>query len=102
MGVNEAIFKLVAYAEKNGLIEPCERVWAVNSIFAVMGIDGSEGTKVDVVEEIDLQKVLDELTDDAYVRGLIPENTVTYRDLFDTKLMGRLTPRPAQVIGTFM
>jgi galactose-1-phosphate uridylyltransferase family 2 len=48
-----------------------------------------------------LPDVLSELTDFAYDKGLIPENTVTYRDLFDTKLMGCLTPRPSEVIRQF-
>jgi UDPglucose--hexose-1-phosphate uridylyltransferase len=51
--------------------------------------------------EISLPDVLDTLTDDAYQRGLIRENTVVCRDLFDTALMGRLTPRPSQVIREF-
>lgn len=33
--------------------------------------------------------------DDAHARGVLPEDSVVYRDLFDTMLMGRLTPRPA-------
>ena len=37
----------------------------------------------------------------AHARGVLAENSVVYRDLFDTELMGRLTPRPAQVIETF-
>ena len=47
-----------------------------------------------------LPDVLSELTDFAYDKGLIPENTVSYRDLFDTKLMGCLTPRPSEVKGS--
>ena len=39
--------------------------------------------------------------DDAHARGVLPEDSVVYRDLFDTMLMGRLTPRPAQVIERF-
>ena len=51
--------------------------------------------------EIELAPVLEELLDDAYARGVLTENSVVYRDLFDTELMGRLTPRPAQVISKF-
>ena len=39
--------------------------------------------------------------DDAHARGVLAEDSVVYRDLFDTELMGRLTPRPAQVIAQF-
>lgn len=41
------------------------------------------------------------LLDDAYERGVLKENSIVYRDLFDTRLMGALTPRPAQVIEKF-
>ena len=51
--------------------------------------------------EIDLAQVLDTLLDDAHERGVLPEDSVVYRDLFDTRLMGALTPRPAQVIEKF-
>ena len=53
------------------------------------------------VGEVDLPAVLDELMDDAYQRGVMKENSIVYRDLFDTKIMGALTPRPAQVIEKF-
>ena len=45
---------------------------------------------------------MEELLDDAHARGVLTEDSVVYRDLFDTELMGRLTPRPAQVIGKFL
>ncbi len=49
----------------------------------------------------DLAGLLDRLCDEAYKRGLIPENSVTFRDLFDTRLMGILTPRPSLVQKQF-
>ena len=51
--------------------------------------------------EIDLAAVLDTLLDDAHARGVLAEDSVVYRDLMDSELMGRLTPRPAQVIEKF-
>ena len=51
--------------------------------------------------EIELAPVLEELLEDAHARGVLAENSVVYRDLFDTELMGRLTPRPAQVTAQF-
>ena len=98
--VNEAISKLVTYAQRNGLIDQCETVWAVNAILEVLKLDSYTDPGVEW-GDIDLSAVLDELTDDAYERGVLTENSVVYRDLFDTALMGRLTPRPAQVIEKF-
>ena len=98
--VNEAISKLITYALRTGLIEECETVWAVNAILEVLKLD-SYAAPGKEWGEIDLAAVLDKLTDDAHARGVLAENSIVYRDLFDTTLMGRLTPRPAQVIEKF-
>ena len=45
--------------------------------------------------------MLDRLLDDAAQRGVLEQNSVVYRDLLDTELMGRLTPRPSQVAKKF-
>ncbi len=97
---DNAVSGLVSYALKKGLIELCEQQWAVNTILDVLKIDGFEGT-VECNEDRDLASILDELLDDAFARGVLEENSVVYRDLLDTELMGRLTPRPAQVIRRF-
>ena len=98
--IDHAVSKLVTYALRTGLIEACESVWAANTILDVLKLDSYTDPGQEW-GEIDLAAVLDELMDDAYARGVLAENSVVYRDLFDTELMGRLTPRPAQVIGTF-
>ncbi len=100
MDRNEAVSRLAAYALHTGLIEPEERTWAINEILNGLKLDsytdpgGNWG-------EIELAPVLEALLDDAHARGVLAENSVVYRDLLDTELMGRLTPRPAQVIARF-
>ena len=102
MDRNEAISKLVSYALQTGLIQPCEKVWAVNTILDVLKLDSyTEPKRTWDPERLELAPILDELLDDAYRRGVLTENSVVYRDLFDTEIMGRLTPRPAQVIEKF-
>ena len=49
----------------------------------------------------DLEAILAELLDYAAETGVLKENTVTYRDLFDTKLMNCLMPMPHEVVDTF-
>ena len=98
--VDEAISKLAAYALRAGLIKECEYTWAVNTILDALKLDSYTAPGKEW-GDIDLAAVLDELLDDAYARGVLTENSVVYQDLFDTELMGRLTPRPAQVIETF-
>ena len=98
--IDEAVSRLAAYALRTGLIEESEYRWAVNTILDVLKRDSFTDPGRDW-GEIELAAVLDELLDDAHARGVLAENTVVYRDLFDTELMGRLTPRPAQVIEKF-
>ncbi len=98
--INEAISKLVTYALRAGLIEETERIWAVNTILDVLKLDNYTEPN-QKWGDIDLAPVLEELLDDAHARGVLAENSVVYRDLFDSELMGRLTPRPAQVIEKF-
>ena len=98
--VDSAIGKLVDYAVRNGLIDSCDRIWAINSILEVMKLDSCT-VPAETDGDIDLAAVLDGLCDDAYARGVLAENSVVYRDLFDTALMGRLTPPPHEVRAKF-
>ena len=99
--IDEAVDKLACYAQRTGLVDPCERIWAVNAILEALKLDSYTQPTGSPEGEIDLPAVLEELMDDAHARGVLPEDSVVYRDLFDTMLMGRLTPRPAQVIERF-
>ena len=98
--VNEAISKLVTYALHRELITKWETVWATNAILETLKLDSYTDPGF-VWNDIDLPVVLDELMDDAYARGVLAENSIVYRDQFDTALMGRLTPRPLEVIIKF-
>ena len=52
-------------------------------------------------EEMKLEDILAQIMDWAYENGVMQENSVVYRDLFDTKLMGALVPAPSVVIKKF-
>ena len=93
-----AVMKLTEYALENELIRPEERLWAQNSILDALRCDALP--PVEAGEGATLAETLDALTKDACARG-VTENSVVYRDLLDTELMGRLTPRPGQVIDRF-
>lgn len=97
---NQAIAQLISYALEKRLIQPEDRMWTVNTLLEALALDGCA-----LPEELppagELSAALEALLDDAVERGILKENTVTYRDLLDTRLMGILTPRPSQVIGQF-
>ena len=94
-----AIKALADYALRTGLIRPCDYTWAINTILDVLKLDNYTQPKGNM--EGDLAAILDILLNDAYNRGVLQENSVIYRDLFDAEIMGRLTPRPGQVIEQF-
>ena len=100
MDRDAAISKLISYALHTGLIQPCETTWTVNTVLDALKLDSFAGPEPRD-EAVELALVLEALLDDAHQRGVLEEDSVVYRDLFDTELMGRLTPRPAQVIETF-
>lgn len=95
----EAIKKLVQYGIDTGLTPESERTYTTNLILDVMKEDSYEDVDCDL-SDIVLEDVLGELLDEAVKRGLI-EDSVTYRDLFDTRLMNCLMPRPAQIQERF-
>lgn len=92
------IFLLISYAIQNGLIEPCDRTWAINRVLEVMQLDAIGD--VMTLQMLELPEILDRLTQNAVERGICEDNQVA-RDLFDTKLMGALTPAPHEVRAKF-
>ena len=96
--IEQAIADLLGYALRVGLIEDCDRTWAVNRLLEALELDNWE--EPGTVRERPLEEVLKDILDWAVENGRMEEGT-TSRDLFDTELMGRLTPRPSQVIREF-
>ena len=94
-----AVLALKEYALKKRLIEPNEQVWTVNVLLDAL--ECHELPEVEVSEDSELFEILNALCDDAYSRGLLKNTEKIYRDMFDTELMGRITPRPSQVISKF-
>jgi UDPglucose--hexose-1-phosphate uridylyltransferase len=101
--INQALNQLVTYGLQKGLIAPADRTYTVNRLLETLNLDSYEEPDEIFGESgvIDLPEVLDVLADFAAEHGLIAEDSITYRDLFDTKLMGCLTPRPSEVIAKF-
>ncbi len=98
--VNRAIKKLVQYGLSTGLITEVDRIYATNQLLDVLGLDEYEEPGP-IEEPVVLEEVLKELLAYAHESGVLPEDSITYRDLFDTKLMNCLMPRPVEVVHTF-
>ncbi|MBE6827736.1 MAG: UDP-glucose--hexose-1-phosphate uridylyltransferase [Ruminococcaceae bacterium] len=98
--IYDSIKKLVCYGLEKGLIEECDRVFAVNRILEALKLDEYEEPETEY-SDVDLEETLAELLDFAADNGLIEDDSIVYRDLFDTKLMSLIMPMPHEVIKKF-
>ena len=99
MTIDSAVKSLVKYGIKEGLLDVLDEKWAINRVLEVLELDSIESTaRAD--ENATLEEMLKTMLDFACEKGLC-EDSVVYRDLFDTKIMGALCPRPSEVIKKF-
>ncbi len=98
MNRNEAVAALAQYGISSGLTPETERIYTENQILEILQADEYE--RPQDIPQASLEEILTVLLDDACARGLC-ENSVVYRDLFDTRLMNCLMPRPSQVRDHF-
>ena len=97
--IDVSIEKLVNYAIEKGLIEQSDRVWAENALLAALRLDCF--TRPEETGDCgELEPILAELIAYAVEHGLI-DDSITEKDLFDSRLMGILTPKPSEVISRF-
>ena len=102
--INTYISALAQYAVDRGLIEENERIYSINMLLDVLKLD--EYNPCDDEDKVialssDLEAILQFIDDYACDRGLIEENSVVYRDLFDTRVMNCFVKRPSEVIRIF-
>ena len=97
MDVTTRIHQLLNYAVRHALITDDDRIYCQNQLLAALHLSDCPAAPV---EDAPLEEILSDLCNYAFEHGLLEGNSVVYRDLFDTKLMGLLTPRPSEVIRT--
>lgn len=96
--IQDSIKKLTAYGFHTGLIGEEDIIYTVNRLLELFDMDELE-YDVNVIKNTgcaaeELEGVLSDMMDYAYEQGIMKENSVGYRDLFDTKIMSILVPRP--------
>ncbi len=96
--LSEQIAALVQYGINTGLTPECERIYTTNLLLDLFQEHDYEEPVS--VPKAPLEDILKELLDEACRRELIPDS-IAYRDLFDTRIMNCLVPRPAQIRQTF-
>ena len=96
--INRSIKKLVCYGLSKNLFDKQDEIFVTNRILEILNLDSFDCNED--FAEVNLEETLKELLDFACSQGLIDDN-VTERDLFDTKIMSALMPRPSEVIAKF-
>ena len=99
--IQDDIRQLTAYGIKTGLVLKEDEIYTINRLLEIFELDELSEPTEDMPEEPDLEMILQRMLDYAYEKGILAENSVVYRDLFDTKIMSVLMPRPSEVIRTF-
>jgi len=98
MKIETYIDSLVSYAMNTRLAMPEDHILLTNRLLEILQLDSY--TPSEEPQSEDLEEILKGLLDDACARGVCQDNVVA-RDLFDTRLMGALTPMPREVISKF-
>ena len=96
--IEKSIRKLVCYGLEKGLFEKRDEIYVTNRIMEALGLDSFECE--DTYTDVELEATLGEILDYAVEKGII-EDGITSRDLFDTKIMGLMMPRPSEVTEKF-
>lgn len=105
--ITKNITELVRYGVSSGLVDRADIIYTTNKLLELFGLEeyDVELTPEDFAqikpEEFPLENLLREMLDYAAENGLLEDDTIVYRDLFDTKIMGCMVPRPSEVIYTF-
>lgn len=98
--IDSAIKRLIEYGVGTGLISDLDKTYITNSLLQVLKkddyIDADEDTKT-----LELEEILGEILEYASKIELFDGNSIVNRDLFDTKVMGILVPRPSEIIKNF-
>ena len=111
--IQNRIRDLVSYGLSTGLVEPEDEIFTTNRLLELFGLDELEDAQEpgETARDVNhngadcgpqnLEEILSDMLDYAFANGLMEADSVVYRDLFDTKIMSRLMPRPSQVITKF-
>ena len=96
--MNQLISELVTYGMNCGLVDAADKVYTVNRLLELFELTAFEWVDTDARA---LNEILSDMLDYAVKTGILKDNTITNRDLFDTRIMGILTPMPSVVRNKF-
>lgn len=98
--IQDDIRQLTAYGIETGLVSKEDEIYTINKLLELFELDELEDPS-GKEQDNDLESILGRMLDYAFEKGILKENGVVYRDLFDTRIMSMLMPRPSEVIREF-
>ena len=97
--INTLVNELVAYGLKCGLVSEDDQIFVTNQLLDLFHL--TEFHKEEVKKIRPVTEILEDLVAYAHQQGILEEDTITWKDLFDTRIMGLLTPLPSVVRSRF-
>ena len=109
--IQDRILELTEYGLVTGIVEKDDKEYTINRLLELFGIDDIEDATFEAYKkrepmtqesaEMALEGILDDMMAYAYEKGIMEENSIVYRDLFDTKIMATLLDRPSVIRNKF-
>ena len=97
--INTQINELVAYGLKCGLVSKDDQIFVTNQLLDLFRL--SEFHEEEILKSRPLAEILEDMVSYAHQQGILEEDTIAWKDLFDTRIMGLLTPLPSVVRSRF-
>ena len=109
--IQERILELVEYGLVTGLLTEEDKIFTINALLELFQVDDIEdrvfeayATREPMTQESAeavLEEILEDMMSYAYENGIMKENSIVYKDLFDTKIMSLLMGRPSEIRAKF-
>ena len=99
--INKLIQELIDYGTKNGLVDSADKVFVTNQLLDLFQLPDYQEPDADIPTGRELHLILEDMLTFAHEKGILEDDTITTKDLFDTRIMGLLTPLPSIVRKTF-
>lgn len=109
--IQERILELVEYGLVTGLLTEEDKIFTINALLELFQVDDIEdrvfeayATREPMTQETAeavLEDILEDMMSYAYENGIMKENSIVYKDLFDTKIMSLLMGRPSEIRAKF-
>ena len=99
--ISRLIDELLNYGIKSGLVDKEDTIYTRNKLLEFFKEQEYTESTEDKIEERQLSDILEDMVLVLYEKKIMPEDTITYKDLYDTALMGLLTPAPSVVRRRF-